>query len=214
MKIILEDIREEAKRFFKDMPPSHDWSHVERVYNLAAGIANKENADIFTVSIAALLHDIGREREMADPNIYDHAKIGAEMAVPILAKYNIQEEISKNVIHSIAAHRFRARGTEEPKTLEAKVLFDADKIDSIGAIGIARAYAWAGEKNHPLYSDKDYLGTGYEKDHSPVTEFMFKLNKVYDRMYTTTGKITAHYRTEFMKEFFERIKQESEGGII
>jgi uncharacterized protein len=211
---IINKIREEAKIYFTGMPQSHDWGHVDRVYKMAISIAKKENADIFTVSIASLLHDIGRKKEMQDPKNLDHAKIGSEMAIPILARYNIPEDISKNIVHSIASHRYRSRGNDKPETIEAKVLFDADKLDSIGAIGIARAYAWAGEQNPRLYSDKVYLGAGYEKEHSPVTEFKFKLCKVKERMLTTTGKINAHHRHKIMEKFFKSLESEIKGNVI
>lgn len=211
-KEIIEKIREEAKNYFQGTCPSHDWTHVERVERLAIAIAKKERADLFITQLSAILHDIGRKREMEDPDNLDHAEISAQMAAELLKKYDINGDIAKQVIHCISSHRFRKN--HKPKTLEAKVLFDADKIDCLGAVGIARAYAWAGKQGIKLYSDKDFLGTGYEPEHSPVTEFTFKLSKVKDRMMTQTGRITAHYRHKYLADFFERLKHEAQGEVI
>lgn len=207
-KELQNKIMQEAKSYFLDMPPSHNWNHVERVYNLALEIGKKENVDLFILSLAALLHDIGRKQELENPECLDHSEISAKLAKPILEKYNIDTNIINKVIHCISSHRFRK--DKKPESKEAKVLFDADKLDSIGAIGIARAYAWAGEKNIKLYSDKNYLGTGYEQEHSPVTEFTFKLSKVKSRLYTETAKQIAESRHKFMEEFFNQLKREVE----
>ena len=204
---IIEKIKQEAKTYFEDACPSHDWSHVERVYNLALKITRIEKADLFIVQLATLLHDIGRKQEMQNPEL-DHAQISTKLAEQILKKYQIEKGIIEQVLHCISSHRFR--NNRKPETTEAKILFDADKLDCIGAIGIARAYAWAGKQGIKLYSDKNYLGTGYEKEHSPVTEFLYKLSKVKDQMQTETGKQLAEERHKFTSEYFDRLKQEIE----
>lgn len=205
---IIKQIEIEAKKYFEDLPPSHNWTHVERVYKLALKIGKEENADLFVLSLAALLHDLGRKDEFNANVKIDHAELSKELAKDILKKYKIDEKITQNVLHCIETHSFRKNLT--PETIEAKVLFDADKLDSIGAIGIARSYAWVGEKNISFYSDKDFLGTGYEKEHSPVTEFNHKLSKVKDRLFTNTAKKIAEERHNFMSLFFEKLKKELE----
>jgi len=207
-KEIIKQIEIESKKYFEDLPPSHDWSHVKRVYNLALKIGKKENADLFVLSLTTLLHDIGRKEEFIKNGKICHAIFGKELAKEILEKYNINNEIIQKVLHCIETHRFRKNLI--PETKEAKILFDADKLDSIGAIGIARAYAWVGEKKISLYSNKDFLGTGYEKEHSPMTEFTYKLSKVKDRLFTNTAKKIAEKRHNFMINFFEEIKKELE----
>ena len=202
---IIQQIKKEAKKYFRDACPSHDWSHVERVYNLCLHIGKKEGADLYILQITALLHDIGRKEEMKNPNGLDHAEISANLASHLLDRYNLDGEIKEAVLHCINSHRFRKN--KKLNTLEAKVLFDADKLDSIGAIGVARAYAWTGRQNIKLYSDKTFLGTGYEPGHSPVTEFRFKLSKVKDRLFTNTARKIAESRHKTMEEFFEQIKQ-------
>lgn len=205
----IEDIKEEAKKYFDGACPSHDWSHVKRVYDLCMYIGKEEKANLYILQLASLLHDTGRKKEIENPNEFDHAIISSEIASEILKKYNINGDIQKQVIHCISSHRYRFRGNNKPETSEAKILFDADKIDSIGAIGVARAYAWAGNKGLKIYSDKDFLGTGYEEEHSPVTEFKFKLREVKDRLFTETAKKIAGQRHIFMESFFEQLAKEA-----
>lgn len=205
---VIKNVEIEAKKYFEGLPPSHNWSHVESVYGLALKIGREENADLFVLSLAALLHDIGRKEEFIKNGEICHAEYGKELAEKILGKYKVSNEITQKVLHCIETHRFRKDLVPESK--EAKILFDADKLDCIGAIGVIRAYAWVGEKNIALYSDKNFLGTGYEKEHSPVTEFNFKLSKVKDRLFTDTGKKIAKHRHNFMVNFFDEMKRELE----
>ena len=128
---------------------SHDWYHTKRVYDLCMKIGKVEGADLDILGAAAYLHDIGRPfQDMAKGKIC-HAEKGAELACEILSEIDIPEEYKKNIIHSIRAHRFR--GENRPETLEARVLFDADKLDSIGAVGIGRAFLFAGEVGAMLH---------------------------------------------------------------
>lgn len=203
---VIEEIRKEAESYFQNSCPLHDWSHVERVYNLCSQIGKEESANLFVLQLAALLHDVGRKKGMESPDELDHAQISAEIASEILKKYNVNGEIAQQVLHCISSHRFR-KG-QKPETSEARILFDADKLDCIGAIGVARAYAWAGKQGIKLYSDKDYLGTGYEKQHSPVTEFKYKLSNVRAKLFTKTAKEIAEQRHAFMESFFKQLSQE------
>ncbi len=209
-EIILR-IEEEAKRYFEGAPPGHDWSHVQRVYETALDISKKEGGNLFIVKLAVLMHDLGRQEEGKDPENLDHAQISAEYASEILNRYHISSDMKEQVIHCISSHRFKK--SNPPKTLEAKTLFDADKLDAIGAIGIARAYAFCGEKRLMLYSDKNFLGTGYEKNHSPLTEFAFKLSLIKNNMLTETGKLMAQERHQYTAEFFERLQKEIRGEL-
>lgn len=208
---IISRIEEEAKQYFDKAPPCHDWSHINRVYDTALQILDNEGGNILIVKLAVFLHDLGRQKESEDPENLDHAQISAEYASRILDKYDINKEIKEQIIHCVSSHRFKK--SNPPKILEAKILFDADKLDSIGAIGLARAYAFCGEEGLKLYSDKNYLGTGYEKDHSPLTEFRFKLSLIKDRMLTETGKLMAQERHQYMADFFERLNKEIRGKL-
>jgi len=203
--------------FFADASGCHDWTHVERVRALALRIGREEKADLGIVEIAALLHDIGRSYEIKKRSTkFCHAEMGAEMSVPILEKYKIIKEDQENIIHCILAHR--NRNNHKPKTKEAKVVFDADKLDSIGAIGVARDFLFAGiagSKN--LYtgnekrlakSKKDY---SYTKEDSAVLEYEKMLKFVKDKMTTKSGKKIARKRDEFMKNYFRQFWLEVRG---
>jgi len=213
----LEKIEKEAKKYFVGASGCHDWSHVERVLKLALRIGKAEKADLDVVKVASLLHDISRRDEMKTRGSFCHAQAGAIQAIKILAKYKFAPDFVWNVLHCIRAHRFRDR-ENMPKTLEAKVLFDADKLDSIGAVGLARAFLFAGgpgsgnlytgnEKNLGRLN-KDF---SFSKEDSAVLEYEFKLKKIKDRVLTNTGRKMATARDQFMAEFFQHFWQEVEG---
>jgi uncharacterized protein len=202
---------EESQRHFVSSPPTHDWTHTQRVLELCMHMGTEEGADLEVLYAAALLHDITREE--ADKRGVCHADLSAERALPILEKCKFPMEKRDAVIHCIKTHRFR--GDLEPQTLEAKVLFDADKLDALGAIGVCRAYAYAGENKQRLYSSLDER-TQLKKvtdhsQHSPVAEFRLKLSKIKDRMFTRSGKRLAADRHEFMLNFFNRLYEEIKG---
>ena len=165
--------------------PSHTNDHVERVVKLAVFIAEREDADINVVKKAAELHDIARDR----PN---HAIESAKIAKKVLKKEGYDEDFIKAVVHCIEAHSFSAN--VEPETLEAKVLSDADKIDAIGAVGVARAFLFSGE-----------VGRSIE---DTLVHFEEKLLKLKDLLHTDTARKIAEKRHEFLLEFYNRIKKE------
>ncbi|MFA5228545.1 MAG: HD domain-containing protein [Candidatus Paceibacterota bacterium] len=215
MNKIIEEIKKRAKKYFKDGDSSHDWSHVERVYNSAVKIAKKEKADLNVVKIAAYLHDIGRNDEIKSKGKICHAKRGSEIAKEMLSEYDIDEELSQNIVHCILAHR--NRNNHQPKTLEAKIIFDADKLDSIGAIGIARDFLFAGIYNAPLYTgrEKEILKNAdrysYTKDDTALLEYYYKLSKIKSKIKTKTAKKIAEERQRYMKDFFQRFNKEIKG---
>jgi uncharacterized protein len=216
-KIIIEEIRQEAKKYFNEGDSSHDWSHVERVYNSAIKIAKEENANLDVIKIAAYLHDIGRNDEIKSEGKICHAEKGAEMAKTILSKYDIDEKLIENIIHCILSHR--NRNNYKPETIEAKIIFDADKLDSIGAVGIARDFLFAGIYNAPLYTgrEKEILKNAdnyaYTRDDTALLEYYYKLNKIKDKIITKTAKKIAQDRHNYMKEFFERFDKEVNGML-
>lgn len=137
-KKIIKKIEEEARKYFKGASGCHDWSHVERVRSLAIRIARKEKADVPMVEAAALLHDIGRKEEMRKKGAVCHAEKGARAARVILGRLGIEKETIDNISHSILAHRYH--NSHLVATAEARSLFDADKLDSLGAIGVGRIF--------------------------------------------------------------------------
>jgi uncharacterized protein len=165
------------------------------------------------VRTAALLHDIARADEDHGGTPIDHADASADQARALLIGKGASREFAERVAGAIRAHRFR--GSNLPGTLEAQVLFDADKLDSIGAIGVARAYAVAGSLNQRLYSEEGGGKTAtrdqHNSDHSPVAEYHVKLSRLRERFHTPTARKIAEARHEFMVEFFERLAAEVRG---
>lgn len=214
-KEIIKKIEVRAKKYFAGASGCHDWTHVERVYNLAINIGKKEGADLDILALASLLHDVGRKEEMKSKGRFCHAVKGSEIAREILSKYKIDEEIIDQVCHCIISHRYR--NEYEPKTIEAKVLFDADKLDGIGAIGVARDFLFAGYLKNALYTgkEKELIKLGkdcaYTPDDTAIMEYEFKLKKVKDKITTKTGKKIAKERHDFMVLFFKRFWQEVSG---
>lgn len=213
---IIEEIKGKAKEFFVSASGCHDWSHVERVYNLALRIAKTEKADINVVKLAAYLHDIGRKEEMQSKGKVCHAEKGVESAEKILSHYDIDKEIKENIMHCILSHRYR--NDHKPKTIEAKILFDADKLDSIGAVGIGRDFLFAGSSgSNCLYTGnekklvKNAREFSYTKEDSALLEYYFKLKKIKSKILTKTGKKIAEERHDYMVNFFKRFELEIKG---
>lgn len=212
---ILVKIEKEAKRYFVGASGCHDWSHVDRVRNLALAIGKKEKADLRVLEVACLLHDIGRKEEMDSNGKFCHAEKGAELAEKFLLKLKLDKKDIENIKHCIVSHRFR--NEHIPKTMEAKVLFDADKLDSIGAVGIGRDFLFAGFIKNPMYTgrEKELIKKGidksYSKDDTAVMEFEFKLKKIKNKILTKTGKKIARERHKYMVDFFERFDKEIKG---
>ena len=210
---VLVQIKKEAKRYFENAKGSHDWEHTKRVCNLCIHIGKEEKADIGVLKLAAILHDIGREYQDKTNGRVCHAEKGALLARELLEKYAMDKERIDKVIHCIECHRFR--GDRIPQSKEARVLYDADKLDSIGAVGIGRAFLFAGEVGAQLHNiGVDVEKTKpYTKEDTAYREFMVKLKKVKDKMLTEEGKRIAEERHAFMEEFFDRLNKEVEGNL-
>jgi uncharacterized protein len=211
MKLTIEDIQTFAEKCFSNSRGSHDWEHTCRVYNLCIHIGQVEGADMEVLKIAAYLHDVGRSHQDESRGSVCHAEKGAEIAAELLDRYPIYPEQKANVLHCIRSHRFR--GNCVPETLEAKILFDADKLDSIGAIGVARAFQFAGEVgakfHNPAVCPEET--EPYTVEDTGYREFKLKLSKIKDRMLTAQGRLLAEDRHAFMEKYFERFFQEYEG---
>ncbi len=207
---------EEAAALYGAADSVHDFDHIRRVLALAERIATAEGAERVIVRTAALLHDWGRAE--ADATGRNHAAVAAERAAALLRERGASPDFIAAVTHAIAAHRFRT--LPEPRTLEAKVLFDADKLDAIGAIGIARAYAYGGAHRQRLWAPLteveatvgDEAGVTYA-EHTPVHEFIGKLARIRERLTTATGRAIAEERHRFMVAFFRRLEAEVNGEL-
>ena len=208
---------EQAQAWYPTNDPVHGFDHVLRVLNLAENLAYAEGADLEIVRAAVLLHDASFNLEPAvnDQSRHEHHLASAELARKVLAEEGWPRERIAAVEHCIRAHRFRD-DQELPLTLEAEVVFDADKLDAIGAIGVARAIAFAAQAGQPVYvqPSPDFLTTGQLEQgepHSAYHELLFKLSKIKDRLYTESGRAIARERHRYMVNYFSRLKQEIDG---
>jgi uncharacterized protein len=205
---------EQARIWYLHADPVHDFSHVQRVYRTAEKLARLEGADLEIVRAAALLHDVEGTTPGAEERA-NHHHSSAEFAAEVLAGEGWPQDRIAAVQHCIRAHRFRDR-SEPPGTIEAKVLFDADKLDVIGAIGVARAIAYATLAGTPVFNEpsKLFLTTGEKEPgelHSAYHEFVFKLSHIRERLLTTSGRLLAEQRHQFIVTFFEQLASEERG---
>ncbi|OQW98813.1 MAG: phosphohydrolase [Desulfobacteraceae bacterium A6] len=208
---MLDFVKDKAEKLFDGARGSHDWEHTLRVYGLCERIGPAEKTDMDVLRVAAYLHDIGRADQDSTSGAVCHAEKGAEMALPIVKKLPLSEEQKTNIIHCIRAHRFR--GKCQPETAEAKVLFDADKLDAIGAVGVARAFLFAGEVGARLHNPdlKVEEAMPYSRDDTGFREFKVKLCRIRERILTKEGRKLADERHAFMEEFFNRFLEEYGG---
>lgn len=188
---------------------AHDAEHVYRVLNHALVIAGEEPSVDYDVLITAcLLHDIARPEQIADPGLC-HAAVGSEKAYRFLIDNGFEESFAAHVRDCIRTHRFRKN--DQPETLEGKILFDADKLDVVGAIGVARTLVYKGTVSDPLYTRKPdgSISDGAEDEASSFfREYKFKLEKLYDRFYTAKGAMLAQERRKAACDFYENLYRE------
>jgi uncharacterized protein len=204
---------DEARQLYEKTGAGHDFDHILRVAALSRRLGASEGADLRVVVTAALLHDIGESEGRGA-----HHLRSAELAREILGGET--EPFVDAVAHAIEAHRFRA--DPAPRTLEAQVVYDADKLDAIGAVGVARVFAYAGERGTPLWRRpwRDIAAEGGDvvlqpralgAEYTPVHEFVFKLDRIPDLLYTATARAIAAERRAFMRAFFDRLDAEVQG---
>jgi uncharacterized protein len=200
---------------------SHTVDHIQRVWRTAMQIAVEEkDVNLDVLKPAILLHDIARIKEDSDKSgKIDHALLGAEIAEEILKQMQYPEETIRKVKHCIQTHRFRSE--REPVSIEAKILYDADKVDAMGAIGVARFYMIAGRYREQLYSfvpveqytaDNIVGGkaNGRIKEiskHTPNLEFE-KMRDIPGKLHTAKAREIAAERVKYMAEFFNRLRTE------
>lgn len=198
-----------AKERMTPLHSSHGWDHVERVVSLAEKIAASERtADLFIVKTAAILHDIARIDEVDSTGKNCHAERGSRMAYDFLLSTGLDRDRAGRVRDCILSHRYR--NDHHPESIEAKILYDADKLDSIGAVGIGRAFLFSGEVGARLHNpDIDVnLTEAYGKEDTAYREYLVKLRFIHDRMLTPEGRRLAEERHRFMVAFFERLQDE------
>lgn len=198
----------------------HDYDHLERTMALADTIQAREGGDLPTIWAAVAFHDIGQQRERQHGG--DHALIGADMAGELLTNTRFPQQAISGVQQAIRDHRLT--GGRTPQSLEGRILYDADKIDGLGAIGIGRLYCITGHYNQKVYSPvpddivepvDPLLVRNLRRDpnYSPYIEFQLLFDNLAERMTTHTGSELARERYAFMETFFKRLRQEVEGEL-
>jgi uncharacterized protein len=199
---------------------AHDYDHLARTMTLAESIQEREGGDLATIQAAVALHDIGQAREARHGG--DHAQIGADIAAELLAGSMFPQE-GIPAVHQ-AIHEHRMTGGMIPRTLEGRILYDADKIDCLGAIGIGRLYIITGRYNQKVYSPvpDDIIepidpmlirSLRRRPDYSPSIEFQLLFANLPDRMTTPTGCELAQERYAFMEMFFTQLRKEVQGEL-
>lgn len=188
----------------------HDFDHTLRVLRNAELLAKElPAADLRIVRLAALLHDFARPEEMAAKGKLCHAVLGAELVRPLLAEAGFEPETVDRVSQAVLTHRYRANRI--PATLEAQIVYDADKLDSLGAVGIGRAFLFAGREHARLHNTREEaLGSAeYSREDTAYREYLVKLSKLPGCMLTAPGRRIAGERAGFMHEFFDRLDSET-----
>jgi len=201
---VIASTAEFIQQKFKSETTGHDWSHMYRVWKLAKHIAKHESgADMFVVELGALLHDI------ADWKFYDDEEAGPQAAREWLSSQGVDESVISHIEDIIRNVSFKGAGVANKLTKEGQIIYDADKLDAMGAIGIARAFAYGGANARSMY-DPDRQPVmhqdfeAYKNDKTgTINHFYDKLLLLKDRMYTETGKTLAQHRHEVMEQFLK-----------
>ena len=202
-----------VKKTLADDSSGHDWWHIYRVWMLAKHIGKEEKADLFVVELGALLHDI------ADYKFHDgDDEIGGKVTEEWLLSQEVDKEIVNSVKHIVDNVSFKGnRGETKIKSLEGKVVQDADRLDAIGAMGIARCFAYGGAKGRQIYDpdikpNLDMSKEDYKKHKgTQINHFYEKLLLLKDLMNTQTGKKMAQKRHEFMLTYLDEFYSEWDG---
>lgn len=187
---------------------AHDCQHMYRILYHALDIARNYDVDKDVLIAAGLLHDIGRDAQFRNPKL-DHAVVGAEMAYEFLIEIGWPQDKAQHVKACISTHRYR--NNNPPISMEAKILFDADKLDATGTLGIARTLAYKGIVAEPLYYvDEDGCVFDGQNEERPsfFQEYNWKLKHVYDKFYTERAKAIAKERQRASISFYESMCSE------
>ena len=208
---IIENTIEYVKNKLAQTESGHNWFHVERVWKMARKISENYKTDLMVIDLGSLLHDI------ADAKFYNgNENIGPEIATKFLHTLHVNNEIVSQVIDIIKYISFKNKGKKSPGFIEFKIIQDADRLDAIGAIGIARAFNYGGYKNKTMYNPaiKPLLQMSdhqYKTNNGPtINHFYEKLFKIKDLLYTKEAVHIAKERHRFMEDFVNRFKDEWE----
>jgi len=207
---------EQARTWYTGSDAVHSFDHIERVFRMAERLAQAEGADLEIVRAAALLHDTGETTPGAEERASHHFA-AADFAAEVLGAEGWPPGRIDAVQHCIRAHRFRD-DREPPATVEAKVIFDADKLDVLGAVGVSRAIAYATLAGQPVFAHPSarFLASGEKEPgepHSAYHEYLFKLRNIQTRLFTATARALAEKRSAYLAEFFQQLQAEMAGEL-
>jgi len=197
-----------VKRILEADASGHDWYHIERVYKLAQIIAKEEGGDGFIIEMAALLHDV------ADEKLNESEEAGLKRVDDYLTSLHISSEEQMHILHIISNMSYKGGHGGKVETLEGKIVQDADRLDALGAIGIARTFAYGGAKGRLMYDPKispreAMTKEEYRKSNDPsLNHFYEKLLKLKDLMNTECAKRLAEERHLYMEQFIEQFMKE------
>jgi len=206
---LYEAVFEQVGVLLKNSDGCHDFDHTLRVLKNARMLAEEENCsdtEKYLIELAALLHDCARPEEFASEGKVCHARLGAQKAEKILRELGCSDnDLIGTVADAVRCHRYR--GKDRPRTKVACILHDADKLDSIGATGIGRAFHYAGKLGARLHNtETEALNSSeYSREDTAYREYLVKLRHIEERMTTASGRRHAQDRSAFMHEFFRRM---------
>ena len=196
-----------------DSGAGHDYDHTLRVMkNAEMLLAESPEADGEIVRFAALLHDCARPEEHASKGAVCHAVRGAEIALELLKQENLPLEFCQAVVEIVRTHRYRDGIV--PQTQEGKIVFDADKLDSLGAVGLGRAFLFAGACGARVHNTPEEAlnNPPYGPEDTAYREYLVKLRYLPDTMLTSAGRRLGEERLKFMEQFFDRLNMEIYGS--
>ena len=203
-KIIVESVAKRVEDRFDSETSGHGWHHIDRVWQISKKIALQENkkVDMLVVELAALLHDIADHKFVKDCDVVAKKEIQS-----LLKEFNLEEEIINKVVNIVCKVSFsKSKGSQNIDSLEGQIVQDADRLDALGAIGIARAFAYGGSQKRRMYDPNEDLKS--VNSTSSVAHFYQKLLKLRDLMNTKTAKKMAAKRHQFLELFLNQFYKE------
>lgn len=186
---VIQQIKKEVQQILHSQGAGHGWDHIQRVYTTATDIQSVEGGELWTIELAALLHDVG------DAKFHDGKERSGEISRDLLKRYNVSKEQTEPIVHIVENLSFRKRDTALPLTTEGQIVQDADRLDALGAVGIVRTIEYGQYRSQPFYDVANPLGK------SGVIHFHEKLFRIPDLLNTQTAKAIAVERIEFMRSF-------------
>ena len=206
LELLTENVKKELKKLFSEDVSGHDFLHTLRVMNNACCIQKKVGGDRYIIFLSALLHDAD------DKKLFPHTAGEYPNARKIMEKYKVSEDDQKSIIKIIESVSFS--DGKETESLEAEIVQDADRLDALGAIGIARCFSYGAAHGRSIYLEEDSDSEKIQSGSSGIAHFHQKLLLLENMMKTPYGKEEAHKRTLFMKEYLKHFSEETGCDVI